>query len=69
MSLFESHALYAAVWATFGIGYSLLAGKSVKVRLRPFLGAFQRLAYNLFAIAHLGLVWATGAWAFAGKAG
>ena len=47
----------------------MLAGKSVKVRLRPFLGAFQRLAYNLFAIAHLGLVWATGAWAFAGKAG
>jgi protein-S-isoprenylcysteine O-methyltransferase Ste14 len=66
VSSLEAHALYAAVWATFGIGHSLLAGQSVKARLRPFLGAFHRLAYNLFAGAHLGLVWATGAMAFAG---
>ncbi len=66
MSSIEAHALYAAAWATFGIGHSLLASKFVKAHLHPLLGAFQRLAYNLFATAHLGLVWATGAWAFIG---
>lgn len=53
------HLLYGLAWLSFGAGHSLLARDSVKTYLRPLLGPWYRLAYNGFAIVHLGLVgWA-----------
>lgn len=64
VTAFDAHLIYAVAWSTFGAGHSLLAGERVKARLRPFLGAFYRLAYNGFAVLHLALVWLFGAWVF-----
>lgn len=58
------HLLYGLAWASFGILHSLLAGQAVKQRLRPLLGSGYRLAYNLFALVHIGAVWLYGQLAF-----
>jgi methanethiol S-methyltransferase len=61
---FDAHLVYSIAWLTFGAGHSVLACGPVKTWLRPLLGAFYRIAYNAFAIAHLALVWLVGAWMF-----
>ncbi|WP_404382095.1 methyltransferase family protein [Caenispirillum salinarum] len=58
-----AHLVYALAWLSFGAGHSWLANADVKARLRPWLGAGERLAYNLFAVVHVGLVLAVGWWA------
>ncbi len=52
----SAHALAALLWVGFGAVHSLLAAEGVKARLAPLFGARLRLAYNLFAIVHLGAV-------------
>lgn len=54
------HALYALAWASFGVGHSLLARDFVKARLGLWLGPWYRLAYNGFAVVHIGAVVAVG---------
>lgn len=66
MTMIESHVLYALAWLSFGVGHSLLAQPAIKARLKPLFGAGYRLAYNLFAAAHVAAVVAIGRWAFAG---
>jgi len=56
------HLAYALAWASFGLGHSLLARDRVKDRLRPWLGAWYRLAYNGFAVVHIAAVWLFGRW-------
>lgn len=55
-----AHLAYALAWLSFGLVHSLLAREGVKARLAPVLGRGYRLAYNLFALAHLGAVLAVG---------
>ncbi len=57
-----SHFLYALLWATFGLGHSVLADARVKARLKPYFRAGYRLAYNLFAVLHVGLIVGAGWW-------
>jgi len=67
MSLF-SHMLYALAWVSFGLLHSVLAGQGAKARLKPFFGRSYRLAYNLFALLHIGAVWLLGQLMFAEQA-
>ncbi|MCB2102683.1 MAG: isoprenylcysteine carboxylmethyltransferase family protein [Rhodobacterales bacterium] len=61
-----AHLAYGAAWASFGLGHSWLAGRGPKARLARLLGPFYRLAYNGFAVAHIGAVYLAGLWLFAG---
>lgn len=63
MSL-SAHLLYVLAWFSFGAGHSLLASRGPKAGLKPLLGPRYRLAYNLFAAAHLGAILAFGHWLF-----
>jgi protein-S-isoprenylcysteine O-methyltransferase Ste14 len=54
------HLLYALLWASFGAGHSLLAGRRGRRWLAPLAGAYHRLAYNVIATAHLAVIWALG---------
>ena len=56
----QAHTVYALAWLSFGAGHSVLAAAWAKGRLEPLLGAYYRLAYNLFASVHIALVWAFG---------
>jgi protein-S-isoprenylcysteine O-methyltransferase Ste14 len=56
----EAHLWYALAWLSFGVAHSLLAREAVKARLRPLLGAYYRLTYNIVAVLHIALVWAVG---------
>lgn len=56
-----AHALYAALWASFGLGHSLFANSGVKHRLGA-LGRWYRLAYNALASAHVAVVFGVGLW-------
>lgn len=51
---FEAHLIYAALWASFGVLHSILAARMVKGWLRPLFGPAYRLAYNIFALVHIG---------------
>lgn len=51
------HLIAAAAWILFGAVHSLLAAERVKRALAARLGGAVRLAYNLFAVAHLALTW------------
>lgn len=51
-----AHGLYAAAWASFGLGHSLLAGP----RLRRLFGRGYRLAYNLVGLVHFVAVISVG---------
>lgn len=51
-----AHSLYALAWLSFGLVHSLLAGPQAKARLHFVFGRGYRLAYNLFALFHIGLV-------------
>src|SRR3546814_13577333 len=61
--------IYALAWLSFGVGHSLLAGARRNRGVLAVAGRFHRLAYNLFAIVHLGVVMAIGRWLAAGSAG
>lgn len=54
------HIVYGLLWLSFGAVHSLLAGESVKRRLRPLLGDGYRFAYNGFATLHVALIWVGG---------
>ena len=60
MDAITAHGLYALAWASFGAGHSLLARDGVKARLGVWLGPWYRLAYNGFAVVHIGAVVAVG---------
>ncbi|MBN8892630.1 MAG: isoprenylcysteine carboxylmethyltransferase family protein [Rhodospirillales bacterium] len=49
-------AAYAAAWASFGAGHSLLARDAPRAALRRVFGRGMRLAWNAIALVHLGLV-------------
>jgi protein-S-isoprenylcysteine O-methyltransferase Ste14 len=54
------HVIYAALWASFGIGHSLLTGASRGTGLGRTFGRGHRLAYNVGALLHLALVYGIG---------
>lgn len=58
--------IYCAAWLIFGVAHSLLAREGAKSALKPLLGPWYRLAYNLFAVIQLGAVYAFGFWVFEG---
>ncbi|SDE18649.1 methyltransferase family protein [Rhodospira trueperi] len=57
----DTHALYAALWASFGLGHSVFSNQGMKRRLRG-LGRWYRLAYNAVATLHISIVFAVGLW-------
>lgn len=54
------HLAYALLWGSFGLAHSLLAAAGVKAALAAIFGRAYRLAYNLFAVVHIGAVLAAG---------
>jgi len=56
----NDHIIYALLWLSFGVLHSVLAGNGAKFFFARILGARYRLAYNIFAVAHIGLVMAIG---------
>lgn len=60
---------YALAWLSFGVGHSLLAGARRDRGILAATGRFHRIAYNLIAIVHLGIVLALGRWLAAGDPG
>lgn len=52
--------IYAALWLSFGLGHSLLAGSTARSRLGRVFGRYHRLAYNLIALTHIALVMGAG---------
>lgn len=56
-----AHTVYAALWASFGLGHSIFANSGIKARLSA-LGRWYRLAYNAVATAHICLVFGVGLW-------
>lgn len=54
------HVPYGALWASFGVGHSLLAGASRHTGLGRVFGVGHRLAYNLAAAIHIALVYGIG---------
>lgn len=64
MPSLAAHALYALAWLSFGALHSLLASRRLKAHLG--LGAYTRLAYNLFALVHVAAVIALGRWLLGG---
>jgi len=59
------HALYAALWVSFGLGHSLFANAAVKRRVP--LGRWYRLTYNAIATVHIAVVMGVG-WVLLGTA-
>jgi protein-S-isoprenylcysteine O-methyltransferase Ste14 len=55
-----AHVWFALAWLSFGALHSVLASRSVKDSVGRRLGRGYRLAYNGFAVAHLGAVWLLG---------
>lgn len=68
MSAFDQ-LLYALAWLSFGIGHSLLAGARRNRGALAVMGRFHRIAYNLVAFVHLGIVLALGRWLAADSGG
>ena len=50
------HFIYFALWMSFGIGHTILAGPRAKAALSFALGRAYRFGYNFFALIHIGLV-------------
>lgn len=57
---FSDHMIYALLWLSFGVVHSLLASGLVKAALANLFGAGYRLAYNIFAVIHIGAIMAIG---------
>ncbi|MFW5680217.1 MAG: methyltransferase family protein [Pseudomonadota bacterium] len=62
------HGLYALLWLSFGLGHSLLAGRTGRRLLGPLVGRWHRLTYNVVAVLHLGLVFGLGRFVLAADA-
>ncbi len=56
----NDHIIYALLWLSFGALHSILAGNGAKFFFASVLGARYRLAYNIFAVFHIGLVMVIG---------
>jgi len=54
-----AHLIYALLWASFGLGHSVLANAGVKRRM-AMLGRGYRLAYNAVATVHISVVFGAG---------
>lgn len=54
--------LYALAWLSFGLGHSLLTMSNSTAAQTTLFGPYYRLAYNLFAVLHIFLVWFLGRW-------
>lgn len=65
---FSNHLIYALLWLSFGAVHTLLASGPVKVSLAGLLGGGYRLAYNIFAVIHIGAIMAVGRLFLAGGA-
>ena len=61
-----AQVVYGFLWLGFRVIHSMLAGSRAKARLQPWLGPYYRLAYNIFAVVHIGAIIIFGAWAFDG---
>lgn len=57
---FTGQVLYGLAWLSFGLAHSWLAGARGKAWMESWAGRGARLAYNLIALLHLGLVLAAG---------
>jgi protein-S-isoprenylcysteine O-methyltransferase Ste14 len=66
LSTDAAQVIYGLLWLGFGALHSVLAGSRAKTWFRPRLGPYYRLAYNLFAVLHIGAVVAFGVWALDG---
>ncbi|MBC8158389.1 MAG: isoprenylcysteine carboxylmethyltransferase family protein [Alphaproteobacteria bacterium] len=66
MSAITAHLWFGLACASFGLFHSLLARSSATSPLRRTFGAYYRMAYNVFATAHLMAVWVAGRHFFAG---
>ncbi|SCA56397.1 conserved membrane hypothetical protein [Candidatus Terasakiella magnetica] len=62
----QEYLIYGFGWLSFGLVHSLLARENVKTRLKPAFGAYYRLAYNIFAVLHIGAVYMVGLFIFEG---
>jgi len=56
-----AHLAYAALWASFGLGHSLLANPAAKHRMSA-LGRWYRIVYNSIATTHFAVVFGAGWW-------
>jgi hypothetical protein len=56
MGAVGDHLLFAALWASFGLVHSVLAGRRAKAALTPLLGGYYRAVYNVVAATHLGVI-------------
>ena len=45
----EAHAWYALAWVVFGVTHSALANDGIRAWLKPLIGVWYRLLYNIFA--------------------
>jgi len=63
-----AHIIYLLLWLSFGVMHSVLASPSVRAILQPLFGRGLRLAYNLFAAVHIGLVIYGGRYLLGGDA-
>ena len=66
MRLSVAITAYALLWISFGLGHSLLARNAARRRMVAWIGAYERLAYNLISALHVGLVLASGQWLLGG---
>lgn len=55
------HVIYGLLWLSFGVLHSVLASGTAKRVTQGLFGARERLAYNVIAVAHVGMVWVIGA--------
>ena len=54
------HFMYAGAWLSFGVLHSILASQRAKELLKPTLRSAYRLAYNIVAMFHVGLILVLG---------
>lgn len=64
---FSDHLIYAALWLSFGVGHSVLAGATARRGLGLIFGRWHRLAYNGIALVHVGTIYLIGRTVLAGS--
>jgi len=67
--MIEEHLFYASGWLSFAVIHSVLARDTAKASLKPLFSAYYRLAYNVFALVHLGAIYALGLWLYGASSG
>lgn len=63
----HDHILYGLLWLSFGLLHSVLASDTAKRATQALFGAWERLVYNVIAVAHVGMVWGLGAFLLGGR--